>query len=473
MKWFLAMPEIELACAAMIALLAGVFSRRAAYAATTAVVLAGFAVAAVLVATGRSGAAFHGTVVADAFSRFSGILILSAAVLTAVLSIDYNEREHVARFEFPVLLAFSTIGMLVMTQAENLMTAYLGLELQSFSIYILCAFSREKIRSAEAGLKYFVLGALASGLLLYGISLVYGFGGSMEFAALGRALSGTAPVPPGLLVGLVFVIAGLVFKLSAAPFHMWTPDVYEGAPSSVTAFMSTAPKVAPFAVLLRFLLDGAGHAGGQWQLIIEIVAITSMIVGSLAAIGQVSIKRLMAYSSIGHMGYALMGLAAADAVGVTGVLVYLLTYIFMNVGVFCCIMAMRRRGVALERISDLAGLGRNDPLLAGLFALFLFSMAGLPPLAGFFGKLYVFLAALHHGLWLLLGVGVVTSVVSAFYYVRVVRVMWFDAPAPALDRRPRSVSAVAWVAAGFTGLFILGLGPLAGAAAVASHALFE
>ena len=435
--------------------------------------LAGFVGAAVLVAVGHAGVAYHGTVVADGFSRFAGILILSAAALTTVLSVDYNEREHVARFEFPILLAFSTLGMLIMTQAENLMTVYLGLELQSFAIYILCAFSRERVRSAEAGLKYFVLGALASGLLLYGISLVYGFGGSMQFASLGRALGGSAPVPPGLLVGLVFVIAGLVFKLSAAPFHMWTPDVYEGAPSSVTAFMSTAPKVAPFAALLRFLIDGAGHAGTQWQLIIEIVAIASMVVGSLAAIGQTSIKRLMAFSSIGHMGYALMGLAAADTVGVTGVLVYLLTYIFMNVGVFCCIMAMRRRGVAVERISDLSGLGRNDPLLAGLFALFLFSMAGLPPLAGFFGKLYVFLAALHQGLWVLLGVGVVTSVVSAFYYLRVVRVMWFDAPAPVLDRRTASVDLVAWVAAGFTGLFILGLGPLAGAAATASRALFE
>ena len=254
---------------------------------------------------------------------------------------------------------------------------------------------------------------------------------------------------------------------------MWTPDVYEGAPSSVTAFMSTAPKIAPFAALLRFLVDGAGHAGSQWQLIIEIVSITSMIVGSFAAIGQSSIKRLMAYSSIGHMGYALIGLAAADAIGITGVLLYLLTYIFMNVGVFCCIIAMRRRGLALERISDLRGLGRNDPMLAGLFALFLFSMAGLPPLAGFFGKLYVFLAAVHDGLWTLLAVGIVTSVVGAFYYVRVVRVMWFEAPEPALDRRPASVDLVAWVAAGFTGLFVLGIGPLAQAAAVASRALFE
>ncbi len=473
MNWTLALPEVELAGACLIALLVGAFAERKGYLAATFVVLAGLVVAAVLVAVGPAGFAYHGAVVADGFSRFTSILILSAAVLTVVLSIDYNERERVARFEFPVLLGFSTLGMLVMTQAENLMTAYLGLELQSFSIYILCAFSREQIRSAEAGLKYFVLGALASGLLLYGISLVYGFGGSMEFAALGRALSGAAPLPTGLLVGLVFVVVGLVFKLSAAPFHMWTPDVYEGAPSSVTAFMSTAPKVAPFAALLRFLVDGAGHASAEWQLIVELVAIASMVVGSFAAIGQTSIKRLMAYSSIGHMGYALVGLAAADSVGVTGVLVYLLTYIFMNVGVFCCVIAMRRRGLALERISDLAGLGRNDPMLAALFAVFLFSMAGLPPLAGFFGKLYVFLAALHEGLWVLLGVGVVTSVVGAFYYVRVVRVMWFDAPAPALDRWPGTGYLVAWGGGGFTGLWVGGIGPLAAGAATASRALFE
>lgn len=473
MNWALALPELAVAIAAIVALLAGVFAGRGGYLLSTVIVLAGFVVAAVLAATGGTGIAYHGTFVADGLSRFSDILILSAAVLTTVLSVDYNERERIARFEFPVLLAFSTLGVMIMASSGNLMTAYLGLELQSFSIYILCAFSRDQTRSAESGLKYFVLGALASGLLLYGISLVYGFGGSMEFVALGRAIDGSAPVPPGLVVGLVFVIAGLVFKLSAAPFHMWTPDVYEGAPSSVTAFMSTAPKIGPFVALLRGLFVAFGHAGAEWQLLIELIAIASMVVGSFGAIRQTSIKRLMAYSSIGHMGYALVGLAAANRVGATGVLIYLLTYIFMNVGVFGCILAMRRRGLALDRISDLAGLGRTDPMLAALFALFLFSMAGIPPLAGFFGKLYVFLAAVQTGQWTLVGVGIVTSVVGAFYYVRVVRVMWFESAEAPLDPRAYGVEVAAWIAAGFTGLFVLGLGPLAAAAATASRALFE
>ena len=362
--------------------------------------------------------------------------------------------------------------MLIMVSSANLMTAYLGLELQSFSIYILCAFARDAVRSSEAGLKYFVLGALASGLLLYGISLVYGFGGSMDYAALARALSG-APVSAGLVVGIVFVIVGLAFKLSAAPFHMWTPDVYEGAPSSVTAFMSTAPKVAPFAVLIRVMIGPFGHVVGEWQLLLEIVSVASMVVGSFAAISQSSFKRMMAYSSIGHMGYALIGLAAGTVAGVQGVLVYLIVYIFMNAGAFACIMAMRRRGRPLERISDLAGLGRNDPALAVLLAVFMFSMAGVPPLAGFFGKLYVFLAAIQAGLWTVPVIGVLTSVVGGFYYLRVVKVMWFDVPAERFDRRAMPIVFVSSLAGGFTVLFIVFGGPLMAAAQTASRVLFD
>ena len=390
-----------------------------------------------------------------------------------MLSIEYNGRERIDRFEFPVLLAFSTLGMMIMVSSANLMTAYLGLELQSFSIYILCAFARDTVRSSEAGLKYFVLGALASGLLLYGISLVYGFGGSMEFAALARALSGPGPVPSGLVVGIVFVIVGLAFKLSAAPFHMWTPDVYEGAPSSVTAFMSTAPKVAPFAVLIRLMIGPFGHLVGEWQLLLEIVAVASMVVGSFAAISQRSFKRMMAYSSIGHMGYAITGIAAGTAAGIQGVLVYLIIYIFMNAGAFACIIAMRRDGRAVEQISDLSGLGRNDPALAVLLAVFMFSMAGVPPLAGFFGKLYVFLAAIQAGLWTLAVVGVLTSVVGGFYYLRVVKVMWFDAPAERFDPRPMPIALVGSLAGGFTSLFIVFGAPIVSAAQTASRILFE
>ncbi len=470
--WGLAWPEIVLAIVAMAALLWGQTRPLGGELACTVVVLVGCVVAAVLVATGGSGLAYHATYVADAYTRFLKILVLSAAAITALLSIDYNGRERVGRFEFPVLLAFSTVGMLIMVSSANLMTAYLGLELQSFSIYILCAFARERVRSSEAGLKYFVLGALASGLLLYGISLVYGFGGSMQFAALAHALGGTGRISPGLVVGIVFVIVGLAFKLSAAPFHMWTPDVYEGAPSSVTAFMSTAPKVAPFAVLIRVMIEPFGHLAAEWQLLLEILAVASMVVGSFAAISQTSFKRMMAYSSIGHMGYALIGLAAGTQAGVQGVLVYLIVYVFMNAGAFACIIAMRRNGVALERISDLAGLGRNDPALAVVLAVFMFSMAGVPPLAGFFGKLYVFLAAIQAGLWTVTVVGVLTSVVGGFYYLRVVKVMWFDAPAGRFDRRPMPIAVVSSLAGGFTLLFIVFGGPVVAAAPTASRALF-
>ncbi len=470
--WGLATPEIVLALVAMAALMWGVTRTRGGELSCSVIVLFGFLLTAILVATGGTGTGYHTTYVADGFTRFLKILVLSAAALTTLLSIDYNGRERVGRVEFPVLLAFSTLGMLIMVSSDNLMTAYLGLELQSFSIYILCAFAREQVRSSEAGLKYFVLGSLASGLLLYGISLVYGFGGSMEFGALAHALSGAAPASPGLVVGIVFVIVGLAFKLSAAPFHMWTPDVYEGAPSSVTAFMSTAPKVAPFAVLMRVMIGPFGHLVGEWQLLLEIIAVASMVVGSFAAISQASFKRMMAYSSIGHMGYAMIGIAAGTAAGVQGVLVYLIVYVFMNAGAFACIIAMRRHGHALERISDLSGLGRNDPALAVLLAVFMFSMAGIPPLAGFFGKLYVFLAAIQAGLWTVAVVGVLTSVVGGFYYLRVVKVMWFDVPAERFDRRAFPIALVSSLAGGFTLLFIVFGGPVVAAAATASRALF-
>ena len=470
--WGLAWPEIVLAVVALAALMWGVTRKRGGEVSTSLIVMLGFVVAGILVARGGNGTAYHVTYVADAYTRFLKILVLSAAALTTLLSVEYNGRERIARFEFPVLLAFSTLGMMIMVSSANLMTAYLGLELQSFSIYILCAFARDAVRSSEAGLKYFVLGALASGLLLYGISLVYGFGGSMEFTGLARALSGAAPVSPGLVVGIVFVIVGLAFKLSAAPFHMWTPDVYEGAPSSVTAFMSTAPKVAPFAVLIRVMMVPFGHLVGEWQLLLEIVAVASMVVGSFAAIAQRSFKRMMAYSSIGHMGYALIGIAAGTAAGVQGVLVYLVVYIFMNAGTFACIIAMRRNGRALERISDLSGLGRSDPRLAVALAVFMFSMAGVPPLAGFFGKLYVFLAAIQAGLWTVAVIGILTSVVGGFYYLRIVRVMWFEAPAERFDPRPMPVAFVGGLAGGFTLLFIIFGGPVVAAAQTASRVLF-
>ena len=470
MNWTLVWPELALALLGLVAVVFGVLQPKGrSTEACTALAIVSFVIAGVLVAFAGNGVAFSGTYVDDGFARFCKILILSAAALTTLLSLDYTGREQTPRFEYPVLLLFSTVGMMIMASAANLMTVYLGLELQSFPVYVLCAFSRDQVRSSEAGLKYFVLGALASGLLLYGISLVYGFGGSMQLGALGHALIG--PASPGLLVGLVFMLVGLAFKLSIAPFHTWTPDVYEGAPSAVTAFMSTAPKVAPFAALIRVFMVPFGHLVPEWRLVVEIIAIVSMAIGSLAAIGQVSIKRLLAYSSIGHMGYAAIGLAVGSSLGVRSVLVYLLTYIFMNAGTFGCVMAMRRRGVVVERISDLAGLGRTDPVLAVLFAIFMFSMAGVPPFAGFFGKLLVFLAAIQAGLWTLVAVGIVTSAIGAAYYLRVVKVMWFDAGSERLDRQPWPLTFVSSISAGFTSLFVVFAAPAIAAATAASRIL--
>ena len=425
-----------------------------------------------MVVSSGEGGGYRGLFVVDGFARFMKLLILAGAGLSAVLALDYNEREGIGRFEFPVLILLCTVGMMIMCSTSSLMTLYLGLELQSLSIYVLCAFARDTLKSAEAGLKYFVLGALASGLILYGISLAYGFSGTMQFGELARILSAPQAASAGLVVGVVFIIAGLAFKLSAVPFHMWTPDVYEGAPTPVTAFMSTAPKVAAVALMLRVLEVPFGQLLGQWSGLIVIVAIASMLLGSLAAIGQTNIKRLMAYSSIGHIGYALVGLAVGTAEGIRGVMVYMVTYVFMSAGVFACIIAMRRKGLALEKISDLSGLARTDPGLALAMAVFMFSMAGIPPFSGFFGKLYVFLPAVQSGYWTLAVIGVLTSVVGAYYYLRIIKVMYFDAAEPAFDARSSSLTFVAGVGALVTALFFVFPAPIVAAAQSAARVLF-
>ena len=471
MNWTLALPEIVLSLCGMGILVVGVLRKAESTQLCTMLTLGAFLIAALLVVSAATGAAYHGLFVSDPFSGFAQVLILAAAALVLVMSLDFNAREGLARFEFPVLVLFSVVGMMIMVSAGNLMTLYLGLELQSLALYVLTAFARDNLRSSEAGLKYFVLGALAAGLMLYGISLVYGFSGGTGFVHLTHALAGPH-VSPGLIVGVVFVLAGLVFKVSAVPFHMWTPDVYEGAPTPVTAFLGTAPKVAAMALILRTMLSPFGHIQPQWQLLIEIVSIASMILGALAAIGQTNIKRLMAYSSIGHMGYALIGLAAGTMSGVRGTLVYLVVYVFMNIGTFAVIIAMRRRGRALDKISDLAGLARTDPALALVMAVFMFSMAGIPPMSGFFGKLYIFLAAVQSGLWALAVVGVLTSVVGAFYYIRIIWVMYFtDSVEEAFDTRAPSLSVVAAAAGLFTTFFFLLPAPIVDAAQIAAKVL--
>jgi NADH-quinone oxidoreductase subunit N len=472
MNWTLAIPELVLSCCGMAILVFGVLMRRDTFLPASMLTVGAFVLAAMLVMSTGFGVGYRGQFTDDPFSSFVKLLTLVASILSVVVSLDYNEHENLRRFEFPVLILFATVGMMLMASATNLMTLYLGVELMSLSTYVLAAFARDELRSSEAGLKYFVLGALASGLLLYGISLVYGFSGSMNFDRLMAALGDPAQASAGLVVGIVFIVAGLAFKISAVPFHMWTPDVYEGAPTPITALLGTAPKVAGIALLVRAMATPFGHLLAQWQQLIVLVSIASMILGALAAIGQHNIKRLMAYSSIGHVGYMLIGLAAGTAVGVRGVLIYLIVYVFMNLGTFACILAMRRRGRMLEGINDLAGLSRTDPALALALAIFMFSMAGIPPLAGFWGKYFIFAAAVQSGLWVLAVIGVLTSVVGAFYYIRVVKVMYFDAPAEAFDARPGSLSFVAAASALFTTFFFVIPAPFVAAAEAAAKMLF-
>ena len=471
-NWYLAVPEIVLALCAMAILVFGVLWKRGNPSlACSMLSLGALLLAAVLAVSAPLGTAYNGLFAVDHFAVYMKLLILAGAALSLMLAIDYNVQTGIDRFEFPILILLCTCGMMVMASAANLMSLYIGLELQSLAIYVMAAFNRDNLRSSEAGLKYFVLGALASGLLLYGISLAYGFAGSMDFTRLSQAFATGTP-SAGLVIGVVFIVAGLAFKISAVPFHMWTPDVYEGAPTPVTAFMSTAPKVAAIALLLRVLSVPFGHLSPQWTQLIVLISIASMLLGSLAAIGQANIKRLMAYSSIGHMGYALIGLAVGTRAGIQGVLIYMVTYVFMSAGVFGCIIAMRRRGTPLERVADLSGLARTDPMLALAMAVFMFSMAGIPPFSGFFGKLYVFYAAVQAGYWTLAVIGVLTSVIGAYYYLRVIKVMYFDDAQPAFDARSPSLSFVAGVGALVTTLFFVFPAPIIGAAQSAAAVLF-
>ena len=470
-NWGLALPEIFLACASMAILVLGVLRRGDSFLICSMLSVGALLVTGLLVISGGSGTGFNGLFAVDPFSNFVNVLILVASALGIISSLDYNEHQNLRRFEFPVLILLSTVGMMIMASAVNLMTLYLGLEMHSLALYVLAAFARDQIRSSEAGLKYFVLGALASGLLLYGITFIYGFTGTMSFADLAKLLADPTHASLGLIVGVVFVVAGLAFKFSAVPFHMWTPDVYEGAPTPVTLLLGTAPKVAAMALLVRAMATPFGHLLLQWQQLIVVVSIASMLLGSLAAIGQRNIKRLMAYSSIGHMGYALIGLAAGTAVGIRGVLIYLVTYVFMFAGSLAVIIAMRRRGRMLEQISDLAGLGHTDPGLALWMTIFMFSMAGIPPLAGFWGKFYIFGAAIQAHLLTLAVIGVLTSVIGAFYYIRIIKIMYFDAAEEAFDPRPGSVSFVAVASGLFTSLFILFPAPILVAADAAAKVL--
>ncbi|MCQ4160139.1 NADH-quinone oxidoreductase subunit NuoN [Roseomonas sp. GC11] len=470
MNWTLILPELALALSGLAALVAGVLPRRDTSFAINMAVLGGLLLAGVLVLAQPEGVAFGGQYVSDAFTRFVKLLVVAGAGLGLLVALDWNAKEGLAKFEYPLLLLFSTLGMMVMISANDLIALYMGLELLSLSLYVIAAFNRDSERSAESGLKYFVLGSLASGLLLYGSSLIYGFSGSTNFDRIADAVGAASGAPFGLVIGLVFVLAALAFKVSAVPFHMWTPDVYEGAPTPVTAFFASAPKVAAIALLARVAAGPFGDLVAQWQQVIILASLGSMILGALAAIGQKNIKRLMAYSSIGHVGYALMGLAVGSELGLRGLLLYIAIYLFTNVGAFAVLVAMRRKGRALEGVDDLAGLGKTDPAMALAMTLFMLSMAGIPPLAGFFGKLYVFLAAVQGGYWVLAVVGVLTSAISAYYYLRVIKVMYFDS-GDALDPRPTSLSVVLAGTGLFTIFFFLFPAPFLAAAQAAVNAL--
>jgi NADH-quinone oxidoreductase subunit N len=465
------LPELVLAAGAMVLLMLGAYRGQ-----QTTSLVTGLSVC-LLVLTGALElwlpggklTTFGGSFIVDDFARFLKILALIGSAATLILSAEYLADSSRRIFEYAILVLLSTLGMMVLISAGDLIMLYLGLELMSLALYVVAASNRDNVKSTEAGLKYFVLGALSSGMLLYGASLIYGFTGTVGFAGIAAAVK-TGSV--GIVFGLVFLLAGLCFKVSAVPFHMWTPDVYEGAPTPVTAFFASAPKVAALAVFTRVALTAFPGIVSQWQQIVVFVAIASMALGSFAAIGQRNIKRLMAYSSIGHMGYALVGLAAGTAEGAQGVLVYISIYVAMTLGSFAVILSMKRDGQHVENIGDFAGLSRTNPLLAFFFAMLLFSLAGIPPLAGFFAKWYVFVAAIKAGLFTLAVVGVLTSVVGAFYYLNIIKVMYFDEPLGKLDPMRMELRTVLAVAGLFNIFFFVYPGPLVSMATAAAKSLF-
>ena len=465
------LPEFLLGIGAMALLLVGVYRPADTGRLIDGAAIVLLALAGVILAMLPPGklVTFGGSFIVDEFARFLKILALLGSAAAIVMSIDYAKREGQERFEYSVLILLSTLGMLMLISAADLIALYLGLELMSLPLYVVAASYRSSLRATEAGLKYFVLGALSSGMLLYGASLIYGFTGTVSFAGIAHA-AGQGGI--GLIFGIVFLFAGFCFKVSAVPFHMWTPDVYEGAPTPVTAFFAAAPKVAGMAMFVRTAVMAFPGITSEWQQIVVFVSIASMALGSFAAIGQRNFKRLMAYSSIGHMGFALIGLAAGTSEGVQGVLVYIAIYVTMTLGVFAVILSMRRATGMVEAIDQLAGLARTQPTMAFFLAMLLFSMAGVPPLAGFFAKFYVFLAAIKAGLYLLAVLGVVTSVVGAYYYLAIVKLMYFDEPAGKFEQMPYELRVVLAICGLFNIFFFLYPAPLVGIASAAAHSLF-
>jgi NADH-quinone oxidoreductase subunit N len=464
------LPEFVLAIYAMGALMFGVYTTKDKAAPTILWMTSGLMLAMALfigVWGDNARAAFGGMFIDDPFARFAKVIILTSGAAVMLMSEDYMQRRNLLRFEFPILVVLATIGMMVMVSAGDLMTLYMGLELQSLSLYVVAALRRDSAKSTEAGLKYFVLGALSSGLLLYGASLTYGFAGTTQFAGI-LATLGADEIPLGLLFGLVFMLSGMAFKISAAPFHMWTPDVYEGSPTPVTAFFATAPKVAAMCLIARVVYDAFGAIPGDWGQVLAALSVVSMFLGAVAAIGQKDIKRLMAYSSIAHMGFALMGLAAGTAQGVQAMMIYMAIYVTMNVGTFAFIMSMEREGRPVTDIAALNHYAKREPGKALAMLILMFSLAGVPPMLGFFAKFGVLQAAVDADMtWLALA-GAVASVIGAFYYLRIVFFMYFGKENDGIET---NMGAVQWVMLmGVAVIMVVGIANLFGIEPVAAMA---
>ncbi|MCR9235723.1 MAG: NADH-quinone oxidoreductase subunit NuoN [Alphaproteobacteria bacterium] len=467
-----ALPEILLAISAMVLLMMGAFGGNRMTPIITGISVAVLIVAAVmLVWVVPMGETFGGAFVLDPFARFMKVVTLFGSAVAIAMSVGFARAERFETFEYPILILLATLGMLMMISATDMLSLYLGLELQSLALYVIAAINRDSVRSTEAGLKYFVLGALSSGMLLYGISLVYGFTGHTDFAGI-AAVIGEGERNIGFIFGMVFVLSGLAFKISAVPFHMWTPDVYEGAPTPVTAFFAAAPKIAAMAMFIRVTYGAFQTATFDWQQVVVFISIASMALGAFAAIGQRNIKRLMAYSSIGHMGFALVGVAAGTEAGVKGVIIYLAIYLITTLGAFACILAMRRKDGMVEDIDELSGLSKTNPMMAFLLAMIMFSLAGIPALAGFFAKYYVFVAAVESGLYVLAILGVLASVVGAYYYLRIVKIMYFDDAVETFEPMPTELRLVLGGSGIFVLVFIVFNGLLAGAATTAAQTFF-
>ncbi len=479
-----ALPELFLGLAIMAMLMFGVFQKTgdAGHEVKTFRMISLLSVITLILAlllvsglTGPRLLTFSNMFISDPFAVYTKILVLTGSALAIIISQGFLERHNMARFEYSILIVFAVLGMMMMISANDLIALYVGLEMQSLSLYVIAAFQRDDTRSTEAGLKYFVLGAVASGMLLYGSTLIYGFTGTTNFDQLQAVFQagheGGSSI--GVIFGIVFILAGLAFKVSAVPFHMWTPDVYEGAPTPITAFFSVAPKIAALALFIRVMVGPFGALLAEWQQIVVFISVASMMLGAFAAINQRNIKRLMAYSSIGHAGYALIGLAVGTEAGIRGMLIYLAIYLFMNIGTFACILCMRRGDKMVEGIDDLAGLGKTHPMLALAISVFMFSMAGIPPLAGFFGKLYIFLPAIEEGLYGLAVIGVLSSVVAAFYYLRIVQIIYFEDTDQVLDKPVSRDLGLVITATGLViTFFFVYPAPVLAAAAAAAKALF-